>query len=395
MRSLVNTVGNPVADDDSFWGRQDDLERLDHLLNAGNHLLVTAPRRAGKTSLLRRSMRVHATRTYAFADLQQAQDAEDVIAEIIRAVRGASPKRWFGSSLPPDDGATLRNTIAGDWRSYGTQAFSALAQLSKEKPAALLLDEVALPVLRMMANVAESTGRGRVDQLFSFLRQMAQQHAGKVAVVLTSSIGIIPVLSRLNLIGSVNNFTRFDIRPWSEEEALGCLEALAEQAPLVFAPGAAARMLERLGLYLPGHVQHFFQLVHDANRSSRDKVDVELVDRVYRQMLLPTADHELGHWEQRLEDVIGVEHHNLARALLCQAASLTGLTPEAADELRERMGVPAANATKVLGRVLGHLVNDGYLIHSEDCWHFASAYLRDYWLARFGPVYRPAGRGGP
>ena len=48
---MRNVTGPPVMGDD-LYGRQQDIDRLWSRLEGGEHLLMLAPRRVGKTSLM-------------------------------------------------------------------------------------------------------------------------------------------------------------------------------------------------------------------------------------------------------------------------------------------------------------------------------------------------------
>jgi AAA+ ATPase superfamily predicted ATPase len=52
MKKLVKEVG-PWAEKERFWDRERELADLIQLLDEGANILITAPRRIGKTSLIR------------------------------------------------------------------------------------------------------------------------------------------------------------------------------------------------------------------------------------------------------------------------------------------------------------------------------------------------------
>jgi predicted AAA+ superfamily ATPase len=54
--SLVGELGNWVQAE-KFLGREEELAELKGLLDRGSHVLITAPRRMGKTSLMRECAR--------------------------------------------------------------------------------------------------------------------------------------------------------------------------------------------------------------------------------------------------------------------------------------------------------------------------------------------------
>ena len=77
QKELRRAHGNWVSGD-RFWDREEELELLAEYLEEGAHLLITAPRRIGKTSLMREAMdRLEGRFTCLFVDLQKSATAAD------------------------------------------------------------------------------------------------------------------------------------------------------------------------------------------------------------------------------------------------------------------------------------------------------------------------------
>jgi hypothetical protein len=79
---LTRTVGNWV-DGDRFWDREIEMALFIEKLDDGDHLLLVAQRRIGKTSLMRQAARLIEERYVCLhVDLQEAASAADAIAEL-------------------------------------------------------------------------------------------------------------------------------------------------------------------------------------------------------------------------------------------------------------------------------------------------------------------------
>ena len=101
--------------------------------------------------------------------------------------------------------------------------------------------------------------RQQADLFLSWLRENSIRHQGKIRIVLSGSIGLEPVLRQGRLSATLNNFEPFELKPWDEDTACGCLEALAASYELEFEPGVPGEMVEMLGCCIPHHVQMFFR----------------------------------------------------------------------------------------------------------------------------------------
>ena len=68
---------------DKFWDRKTELDLFIERLGEGAHLLLTAPRRIGKTSLLKEAARrLDGQFVCLYVDLQKAESPADAIVEL-------------------------------------------------------------------------------------------------------------------------------------------------------------------------------------------------------------------------------------------------------------------------------------------------------------------------
>jgi len=82
MKKLKRAVGNFVTGD-KFWDREEDIILFTELLDDGAHILMAAPRRIGKTSLMREiAIRIQDKYYCLHVDLQKAESPADAIAEL-------------------------------------------------------------------------------------------------------------------------------------------------------------------------------------------------------------------------------------------------------------------------------------------------------------------------
>ncbi|MEZ4432577.1 MAG: ATP-binding protein [bacterium] len=398
---LKREVGNWV-DGDRFWDRVDEIAQFIEHLDEGAHILLIAPRRTGKTSLMREvSRRLDDRYICVHADLEHCRSATDAIVELSVATREhrglwSKVRDGFGRLLGRADELKideiilkLRDGVGDAWQQTGDRYFAELA--NAEKPVALFIDELPILVNRMLREGEAGSGRAAVDVFMSWLRSVAQRHRGKVRLVISGSIGLGPVLQAANLSATINHFTPFQLDPWTPAIAEGCLEALARHYTLILGAGVTARMVEHLGWCIPHHVQTFFSHVYeDARRRREEVVEVEDVDRVYKERMLSSRGHaELSHYEERLRLVLGEDVLPVALDLLTEAAITGRLGAEVANAIIEdhRPDDSVSARRVLLRRLLDLLDHDGYLRAVDGGFGFRSKLLRDWWEARFGFGY--------
>jgi hypothetical protein len=405
--TLKRATGNWVVAD-QFWDREAELLLFMERLIEGANLLLTAPRRIGKTSLMKEAARRLKDRFLClYIDLEKAESAPDAIVELSIAAHAYKPA-WdravsvFQHVLQDtvetvklkDLSINLRSSLTSDnWRAKGDQLLEILAD--QDMPVILFLDEVAILVNRILrgSDYAITPQRKQdVDAFLSWLRANSIRHQGRIRFVVTGSIGLEPLVRQAGLSATLNTFTPFHLEPWTREAATSCLAALSNGYNLRITPEAIDEMLDCLGVYVPHHVQMFFDHTYqEARIKDVAEVSVAMVKTVYESSMLGIRGHvELSHMEERLRFALGPKLDLLALDLLTEAAVVGILTPEAIAVLAfEHFGAEWAAPAR---DVLGILEHDGYLRTRDSGFSFASALLRDWWRARFQFAYVPAAR---
>ena len=90
---MNNIVGQPVEGDD-FFDRETDVDAVWESLEQGNHVLLLAPRRVGKTSLALRvgERALSAGWRFAFVDVQRDRDELSLLANLFENLKSAGLK---------------------------------------------------------------------------------------------------------------------------------------------------------------------------------------------------------------------------------------------------------------------------------------------------------------
>ncbi|MFN7936830.1 MAG: hypothetical protein U0R19_26150 [Bryobacteraceae bacterium] len=401
---LKRATGNWVVGD-QFWDRQVELALFIERLNEGAHLLLTAPRRIGKTSLMKEASRVMADDFIClYVDLQKAETPADAIVDISIAAAEYKPawnriRDLFKNAIREtvetvklrELSIVLRGALtAGSWREKGDEILQILSE--QDRPVALFLDEVSILVNRVLRGpdfVITDQRKQEVDSLLSWIRAATIKHQGRIRFVVTGSIGLEPLVRQAGLSATLNTFTPFHLGPWSREVADGCLRALSHSYQIAIPQDALDVMLDRLGVYVPHHVQIYFDHVYQAARlSGHDSVSANFVAEVYMRSMLGTRGHvELSHMEERLKMVLGPKLDLLALDLLTEAAVVGKLRRETAQQLAEYHF--QQDWPKPLRDVLDILEHDGYLGERDGVYSFPSALLKDWWEGRFRFAHVP------
>ena len=389
--TLQPALGN-YASGDRFWNRQREVAEIRAYLADGQGVLLTGPRRVGKTSVVRRVLEdMSASSSCVFVDVEQHDTPGEMFAGIAAALAGADVgfwhriTAWFGKRLGDTAERVealqvgllkveLQAAMAGSWRDDARAIVGAMA--GADQPTVLAVDELPLLVDRMLKR-----DRAETELLMSTMRGLASDF-GDVRWMVSGSIGLEPVLQRAGLTGMITHLRAYPIDAWDEATTLGAVEALAATTGLSLVEGAAGDVHAQLGLGVPYHVQLLMdELRRDASRRGDHRVTPDDVRRVYGGSFLTSSVRaHLLHLETRLRTVLGEgDALRLARDLLTQAAVVPPLTPGDATVLAEDLVEDHDQRLATLREALEILEHDAYLGRDADGWRFRSRAVCDWW----------------
>ena len=395
---------------DHFWDREDDLARFINRIEEGAHLLLIAPPRMGKTSLMREAARRLQDRYLClYVDLEKARAPADMLVQLSLQLRPhktlwPKAKQVFATvaakfshvidRLKPHDLALMLRpgVTAEDWSDKADQLMAVLA--ASNKPVLVLMDELPTMVNRILKGNGtwiRPERRASADELLSWLQETPRLARHAVRIVLSGRIGLEPILRQARLGTTLNTFLRFGLKPWEEAAAVGCLRALAAEYGVEFQMGAAEEMVRRLGCSIPYHVQIFFdQALAACKQRNSMKTSLEDVDTIYNERMLgPPGNAELTHHVDRLKRLLDEELFPLALGVLTEAAVSGRLSVEACRRLNRDYEFRERSFPEARDEVLFALDQGGYLVPTPQGYAFASTLVRDWWKVHRSSGYVP------
>lgn len=398
---IQNIVGPPVRGDD-FFDRVDELQTLWQRLERQNVLLL-APRRVGKTSLLYRLLRDAAAKEHLHAIYFSVPDIDTELAFVQRLyeqVALAAP-----DALKPLQRARqtplgrfvrriksigvsgvqigLQDVPPDEWRTVGAELIAAMRATRYRW--IIAVDELPLFVMELLK--IDSTGL-RARNFLHWLRDLRQgplQVEDSLRWVLAGSIGLDTVTRRYRMGDAINDLHIMHIGPFSKENADRFLQELSASAGLQVAPDSRRRLSELAGWRIPYHLQLLFSMFHDLCRERRTtNGSPELAEEAFELLLEPSRRAYFDYWTQRLVDELGAPHE--ARALLLLKACAAQPTGASRESLRSLLGMQMSDVRErddELSWLLDVLQADGYLVEADGRFGFRAELLRRFFLRRF------------
>ena len=388
---MKNRTGKPVRGDD-FFDRERELAEIWHLLERDN-LLLLAPRRTGKTSLMNEMVDrpISGARCF-FVDVESVDSEAQFAARILRKLYSEEPEGAWWARL--SDGVRdvlsrvgkvaagpvevdLSRALESDWRESATTILTLLRGLDGHK--VLLIDEFPRFVQRLLM---KEGGPQRTQLLLDWFRELRisrELEEAKVHFLLAGSIGLDAVVSRSNLSGSINDLEVFHLGPLVAGQDRQLIDALCRGEALELPEAVRQRICEAIDWPVPYHLQLVFSEVLRAVKFRAMDPSPRLVDDCVEALTGPERRKNFAHWEERLRDPLATkpERDWIAEILRAAARDPEGITREHAAELKHRHA-PALELD--VDALLLSLHHDGYLVLDGARWRFGSSLLRRWWL---------------
>lgn len=395
---MRNITGAPVEHDD-FFDRPSDLQRLQRELANGSNILLTAPRRVGKTSLVLRLAELERKAGHAAVfinvegcpdELAFAEKLVDGLAEaglhaetlsrvslVFRKARqafsgmklgAAGVDMEMGSAEDPDH-STLGRALESIFRKIE----------ASEKHVLIAVDE--MPEL-LLALGRQEHGTERVSRLLHWLRALRQTHRRYVRWIFLGSIGLDSFVDDRKLRKTINDLTSTHLEALSPAQADEFLHQLGRSNGLPLSKEQRDLIVARVGWPLPHHLQMVFHSLIDLGANPADP---RAVDAAFAHLLQPANLSQFDTWRQRLDEQFAPSDAAIAKDALrhiCQHPTGRDRAQILNAIMRTRPNADAAQVEDTLSGLLLMLQRDGYLLQSESRYAFRSFLLREYWHCR-------------
>ncbi len=391
LETLPPALSNWVTGE-KFFNRETETAQLIRELDAGSHVLMTGQRRMGKTSIAREVGRLLQLREtpwiFIFVDLDDCEDESHMVAMLASEVarhdsENKKLKHWASQLATPlkniaevsisEFSISLRNSMtAGNWKTHGDELIQSIAG---EKPCLLVIDE--LP--NLLLKIEKANGASGVESVLRWLRRAIQSgRLGGLRIVVSGSIGMVPLVTRLGLVNAITGFEEMRVGPWPEETAIRCLMARARYDKITYTEDAIHWIIERLGILVPYHIQRVAKKASDLAVQQQDfEISVADLESIYEDMIRG-GEYQLQHYRTRLKEALGEDMLDIAATLL---TSCTDGKSRSRSECLEILGKSIDEDTA--NWLLDVLTHDGYLCREKDEWYFPKGILRDWWYATY------------
>lgn len=399
---IKNLVGPPARGDD-FYDREELIKLVWDYLEEGNNILLAAPRRYGKTSLMYRLIdQPNPGWKPIHVDAESIGMPVNFIISLLdslmadRHIRNFFISTWknsgkwlrglieeFGVTGPWDVGLKIRlkEKIGSHWQERGESLLQLLQNYRKEK-LLIIIDE--LPVMLHLFRENKIPAAETKTFLYWFRKLRTDPKIGltNCRFLVGGSIGIENYLSQLGAVDSFNEFQRILLKELSPEGAVDFLRKLLKSRKIPLSIAGQRKILALMGTPIPYFIQMFVATIAIESANGVTRIGPRKIEEIYLNKFLgPEYKTYFQHYYDRLR-YYDKPLQNASKAILKEFALAQPQTIHKSrlkTIYREEVGESATDDG--FNQLMANLLNDFYIRQAEDDeeYVFASKILCDWW----------------
>lgn len=376
-------TGNPVRGKDYFF-RKMLIEEAWGYIRSGNSILIAAPRRVGKTSLMYYLLD-NAADDYSFIFLiTESVNSENeffrkMVNKILKTgnVTKAQKMLVFLERYKPN----IRK-VGLDGVEFGNQEEHDYFEILKRILASTFPDNKKLIIMidefpETLENIIESEGEAAGRHFLQRNRELRQdrEFINNVQFIYTGSIGLENIVAKLNAIKTINDLSRLKIPPLTNTEAKLMITLLLKNTSITLPEPLIENILLKIEWLIPFYIQLVIQGLVNINREQ--VIDITPEDTItlsFKEMLEQRQHFE--HWHVRLRVSFKGKEYSFARELLNIISEDNTIDSNRIFDLAVKHELEESSR-----ELINSLVYDGYINNNEDnrIYRFNSPILRMWW----------------
>lgn len=384
-----NTIIGSVARGHYYYERPEIVNEIWSELEKGNYVLIAAPRRVGKTSVMS-----HITETnkegykQIFNNVQGIKSEHEFYEVLYRLIlksltKSNQAKKWLEMYLKSksiteidlNGGVKFSNSEIN----YIKEIDDIIPKIEKDgEIIVLLIDE--LPEVLFNLHKKEKT-----EEAMGILKNLRRWRQGvefqKLRFVLAGSIGIHYVVNAIEgRTSDLNDLKTVYCNPLEPNETDSYFDWATKNATVQYSEPLRRYLLDKIHYYVP----YFFNIMLDAmdsnaRKSSNPNVTEQDIDNAFNSVI-KNNDH-FADWKRRLKDYMPKGDFEFVNELLTHIAHRGDISIQDIYDKAQRHD----KASDYMDFIFD-LEHDGYISEQEQKYTFISPFLKEFWKQN-NPIY--------
>jgi len=385
---MKQVIGSP-ARKEQFFKRSDLRNEILDAITSGDSILVSAPRRVGKTSILLDLVDDPDPDVFTvYIDSEAIENPEDFFQLILKEILNGDRIEGFGkfSKSVKDSFSKWSNRLAGisiggfglDIRqgekiSYYDKLIDFLSEINLEsKRIAILVDEFPITV----EHIHHKHGIDGVRHFLNQNRTLRQNPAfqQKVKFIYCGSIGLFTVVKRLNATDRINDLREIKIGALRKRDAeIFVTDLLFGKTGMVPEIVIIDYILHKIEWWIPFYFQLMVKELSDLIVYDRQPWTEKTIDTAFEKVV-ENGNIYFQHFKSRLSKTFEKGEFDFV------VEFLTVLKSRSTMEFNEVLNMAEGHNVRLQAdTILEILIYDGYIIEEDRSYKFYSPILKRWW----------------
>ena len=386
----IKIIAGQVASGDDFFNRNNEFEILWQRIISGSNIIISAPRRVGKTSLvchIRDNPRPNFHVIYMITESVNDENEffkkmyKQLVSELKAAKRFAFyVKNCTKETLGRIDKISLSDVtvqLGADEVNYYDEFVVLVKYLNcNDKKIILIVDEFAQTIM----NIRNDQGDSRAIHFLENNRTLRQmpEIKNKIQFVYAGSIGLDNIVGQMNASQTINDLNNMAIGPFTLKDAGDLIKALAKRPELVIGDEQIDYLLKKVEWLIPYYIQLIVQeLVTMTIDAKGEKIVTNaMIDSAFTRII--GYRNYFENWHTRLRAAYKKEEYNFAKDILNTISEAGIMSSAVMCDCAVKHAIQDSYKD-----VINALKHDGYINNSEDprVYRFNSPILKAWWYS--------------
>jgi len=380
---IPKIVIGSVAIGGHFFKRNDIVKQIWDELKKGESVLLAAPRRVGKTSVMQ-YMEKRPIKNYKliFQNIQGIKSANEFFERIYTLLLNClnttdKAQKWVEKFLKSKS-ITKISTNGIEFENKPTDFLAEINRLLQEindkqeiENIVLLIDELPEVLYRI-----DETNKEDAISILKNLRRWRQQPEmnSKVKFVLAGSVGIHYVVDKIEKRNSdLNDLKPVKFEPLSDSEAHKYIDWATQGATVTYNTELKQHLINKIQYFVPYFINLLLgEIDEQARKANNPNITMQNIDNAF-DTVVKNSDY-FKDWKKRLQDYMPKEDFDFVNEILIHTAHKGHITlPEIYDKAVKH------NKTADYIDFINDLEKDGYLTETDTQYCFISPFLSAFW----------------
>ncbi len=380
----MQTVVGQVARGKDFWDRKNEIIDIWQAIESGSHILISAPRRVGKTSIMYKVVD-EPKEDYIpiYVNTESADSQQEFWQKLFHAlldedfVNGLKTKSklfWKKVKSTKIKKVSANGIEFGDGAELGfIEAFKQLINdLDSDKKLIVMIDEFA----QTIENIIKYEDEKNAISLLKNHRELRQdkKFSEKVTFVYAGSIGLESVVAKIDASRHINDLNSIKVKPLEINDAAEFLLQLFKSNHKKITPENITYLLNKIEWLIPFYIQLIVQEVVKLQRETED-VQTSVIDKAFEEALEHKQYFE--SWLSKIKTSFKNNEFLFAKTVLNEISEQQTITFKQIVNLASKNHMDEESARGVVRS----LVYDGYINNNDQSkvYRFNSPILRQWW----------------